>query len=152
MQHQLVGTRIASFLDLWSLQSQKGYVVSTLGIIFTSDNAVVPDIVWFSNERYAAALLPDEKFHSCPELVIEILSPGSENRRRDRETKRKLYSRRGAEEYWIASWQERRIEVYLRENAVLTLDRTLTGNDGLETTPLPGFRCKVGEFFTNILR
>ena len=41
MHHQLVGTRIASFLDLWSLQSQRGYVVSTPGIIFANDNAVV---------------------------------------------------------------------------------------------------------------
>ncbi len=152
IQHQLVGTRIASFLDLWSLQSQKGYVVSTPGVIFTNDNAVVPDVVWISDERYASALLPDGKFHSCPELVIEILSPGSENRRRDRETKRKLYSRRGAEEYWIVNWQERRVEVYMRENAALTLDRTLTENDVLETALLPGFRHKVGEFFTNILR
>lgn len=152
MQHQLVGTRIASLLDLWSLQTQLGFVVGTPGIIFTNDNAVVPDVVWISNERYAAALQADGKFHSCPELVIEILSPGLENRRRDRETKRKLYSRRGAEEYWIVNWQERRLEVYLRENAVLTLDRTLAENDVLETALLPGFHCKIGEFFTNILR
>ncbi len=152
MQHQLVATRIASLLDLWSLQTQLGFVVSTPGIIFTNDNAVVPDVVWISNERYAVSLHLDGKFHSCPELVIEILSPGSENRRRDRETKRKLYSRCGAEEYWIVNWQERRLEVYLRENAALTLDRTLTENDVLATTLLPGFQCKLGEFFTNILR
>ncbi len=152
MQHQLVSTRIASLLDLWSVQTQLGFTVGTPGVIFTNDNAVVPDVVWISNERYVEALQTDGKFHSCPELVIEILSPGPENKRRDRETKLKLYSRRGAEEYWVVNWQERRLEVYQRENAVLTLNRTLTENDVLETTLLPGFRCKVGELFTNILR
>jgi len=46
MQHQLVGTRIASLLDLWSLQTQRGFVVGNPGVIFTNDNAVVPDVVW----------------------------------------------------------------------------------------------------------
>lgn len=84
--------------------------------------------------------------------MVEVLSPGVENKRRDQETKLKLYSRRGAEEYWIVSWQERRVEVYRRENAVLTLDRTLDENDVLETALLPGFRCKVGQFFITLER
>ena len=152
MQHQVVSSNIHFLLEQWSRQTQRGIALATPGIVFTDDNAVVPDVVWISNALYVSSLHADGKFHSCPELVIEILSPGSENRRRDRETKRKLYSRRGAEEYWIVNWQERRLEVYLRENAVLTLDRTLAENDVLETTLLPGFRCKIGEFFTNILR
>ncbi|GAC1394078.1 MAG: Uma2 family endonuclease [Ktedonobacteraceae bacterium] len=149
--HQIVCTHVATYIELWNDQIRSGLTILAPGIIFTNDNAVVPDVVWISNERYAAALQADGKIHSCPELVIEILSPGPENRRRDRETKRKLYSRRGAEEYWIVNWQERRLEVYQRENAVLTLDRTLAENDVLETALLPGFRCKIGEFFTNIL-
>ena len=152
MQHQVVSSNVHFLLELWNRQTQRGIAVATPGIVFSDDITVVPDVVWMSKSLYAAESQADRKFHSCPELVIEILSPGSENRRRDRETKRKLYSRRGAEEYWIVNWQERRMEVYLRENAVLTLDRTLTENDVLETTLLPGFRCKVGEFFTNILR
>ena len=142
MQHQI----------LCNNQTQLGLTIATPGIIFTNDNVVVPDVVWISNERYMMALHPDGKFHSCPELVIEILSPGSENRRRDRETKLKLYSRRGAEEYWVVNWQERRLEVYLRENAILILDRTLTENDVLETALLQGFRCKISQLFANILR
>ncbi len=152
MQHQIVCTKVASLLDMWSSQTQLGIAISTPGIIFTNDNAVVPDVVWISYERYATALQTDGKFHSSPELVVEVLSPGLENKRRDRETKLKLYSRRGAEEYWIVNWQERRLEVYRRENAVLMLDRTLDENDVIETALLPEFRYKVGQFFTSILR
>jgi len=152
MQHQVVGARISFLLELWNDQAQRGVTVGTPGVIFTNNNAVVPDVAWISNERYATALYPDRKIHSCPELVVEILSPGSENRRRDRQIKLKLYSRYGAEEYWIVNWQERLVEVYQRENAVLMLNRTLMENDVLETPLLPGFSCKISRFFVNIAR
>src|SRR5438128_12505272 len=152
MQHQVVCTRVAFLLELWSSQSQSGLAISTPGIIFTNDNAVVPDVVWISYERYATALQADGKFHSSPELIVEVLSPGLENERRDRGTKLKLYSRRGAEEYWIVNWQERRLEVDRRENAVLTLDKTLNESDLLQSPLLPGFSCKVGQFFIGVVR
>ena len=83
--------------------------------------------------------------------MIETLSPGSINIRRDREFKLKLYSRRGAKEYWVVNWQERTIEVYEREQAVLKLDRTLNENDVITTPLLPGFSCKVSQLFTTKL-
>jgi len=152
MQHQIVSTKVSFLLELWNNRTHRGLTIATPGIIFTNDNAVVPDVVWISNERYATALQADGKFHSSPELVIEVLSPGSENRRRDREVKLKLYSRYGTQEYWVVNWQERRLEVYRRANAVLTLEGTLDENDVLETPLLPEFRCKVGELFTSIAR
>ncbi len=150
--HQIVCTHVASSLELWNTSIESGLTILAPGVIFSNDNEVVPDAVWISNERYATALYLDGKFHSCPELVVEILSPGSENRRRDRQIKLKLYSRYGAEEYWIVNWQERLVEVYQRENAVLMLNRTLMENDVLETSLLPGFSCKISKFFANIAR
>jgi Uma2 family endonuclease len=152
MQHQIVSTKVSFLLELWNNRKHLGLTIATPGIIFTNENAVVPDVVWISKERYATALQADGKFHSCPELVVEVLSPGSENQRRDREVKLKLYSRYGAQEYWVVNWQERRLEVYRRANAVLTLEGTLDENDVLQTPLLPEFRCQVGELFTSIPR
>lgn len=152
MQHQIVCARLITFLNIWSMQTESGIAIGEPGLIFADDDDVVPDVAWISNERYATALQEDGKFHSSPELVIEVLSPGSSNERRDREVKLKLYSRRGVQEYWIVNWQERRVEVYQRENAILTLNRTLDENDLLGTPLLPGFHYKVGELFTTILR
>ncbi len=72
------------------------------------------------------------------------------NERRDREFKLRLYSRRGVEEYWVVSWQERRIEIYRREKAMLKLDKTLYENDLLQSPLLPGFSCQVSEVFAGI--
>jgi Uma2 family endonuclease len=152
LHHQIVCTKLAAFLQQWSDQTQMGMPIFTPGVIFTEDNDVVPDVVWISYERLSTAFQADGKLHTSPELVIEVLSPGAENERRDREVKLKLYSRRGAEEYWIVNWQERRLEVYRRQEGILELDRTLDETDTLQSALLPGFRCTVGQLFTSILR
>ena len=150
MQHQIVCGNIFFQLKSWSNQTQTGIAIYEPGVIFTNDNAVVPDVVWISNERFSTALQSDGKFHSCPELVVESLSPGPENERRDREIKLRLYSRRGAKEYWVVNWQERTLEVYQRQEGVLELIKTLDETDTLHSPLLPGFSCSVGQFFITV--
>src|SRR5437667_3143098 len=133
LHHQIVCGKVFKLLESWSDQTQTGMPIFTPGVIFTNDNDVVPDVVWISHKRLATALQEDGKLHTSPELVVEVLSPGSANERRDREVKLKLYSRRGAEEYWIVNWQEQRLEIYRREEAVLTLNATLNENDVLQS-------------------
>jgi len=149
-QHQLAGFRLGFLLQVWNEQSQAGLVNLTPGIIFADDTNVVPDMIWISQERLKTALHKDGKLHNAPELVVEVLSPGPENERRDREVKVKLYSRRNVKEYWVVNWQERTLEVYRREDAVLTLEKTLEETDVLQSPLLPGFTCKVSQIFTSL--
>ncbi len=79
--------------------------------------------------------------------MIEVLSPGSVNERRDRQAKLKLYSRRGVREYWIVGWMIQQLEVYRRKRAALKLVATLYPSDRLETPLLPGFSCEVAKIF-----
>lgn len=151
ISHQIICGNILVLLEQWSNMEQLGVPVFTPGVIFADDDDVVPDVVWISHERLANALEPDGKLHSAPELAIEVLSPGATNERRDRETKLKLYSRRGVLEYWVASWQERRLEVYRRDEAMLKLVSTLYENDMLQSPYLPGFRCQVSQMFANVI-
>ncbi|GAB4345792.1 MAG: hypothetical protein OHK0047_39250 [Leptolyngbyaceae cyanobacterium] len=116
-------------------------------MIFTDADNVIPDVVWVSRERLA--LIVDEAGHltGAPELIIEVLSPGETNERRDREAKLKLYSSQGVQEYWIANRQLQQVEVYRRENAVLKRVATYFAQDVLTTPLLPGCECLVGNFF-----
>lgn len=152
LQHQIVCSKILTILENWGERTQMGMAIFAPGVIFTNDNAVVPDVIWISYERLTAALQADRKLHSAPELMIEVLSPGSENERRDREFKLKLYSRRGTKEYWIVNWRERTLEIYRRENAELKLLKTLDETNVLDTPLLPGLSCKVGELFKTIFK
>src|SRR5215470_11897675 len=93
--HQHVCGKIYLLLENWSHQSKIGRTIIAPGLIFADDDDVVPDVAWLSKERLAIPLGDDGKLDSAPDLVIEVLSPGATNKRRDREAKLKLYSRRG---------------------------------------------------------
>ncbi|MBW4630595.1 MAG: Uma2 family endonuclease [Iphinoe sp. HA4291-MV1] len=146
-KHQRACGQIFRELDSWSESSGLGEASITAGVLFSESDNVIPDVVWASNERLAVLL--DEAGHltGAPELVVEVLSPGVENERRDREAKLKLYASRGVQEYWIADWRLQQVEVYRRENASLRLMVTLLANDELSSPLLPGFGCSVGRFF-----
>jgi len=151
-QHQLVCYQVGFLLGVWNEQSHAGFVNQEPGIVFADDTNVVPDVIWISRERLKAVLHADGKLHNSPELVVDVLSLGTDSERRDREVKLKLYSRYGVKEYWVVNWQEQNLEVYLRENTVLTLVQTLDGNDTLESPLLPSFHCKVSQIFKNLSR
>ncbi len=146
--HQFACVRFARFLDEWNDRAGLGVVNAAPGVIFADDDDVAPDVVWISKALLMMALQPDGKLHAAPELMIEVLSPGTTNERRDREAKLKLYSQRGVQEYWVADWRRRQVETYRREHAVLRLVATLYEHDTLESTLLPDFSIQVARLFT----
>jgi Uma2 family endonuclease len=115
------------------------------GIVFAESDHVIPDVVWATHERLARWLDDAGHLTAAPELVVEALSPGMLNERRDREAKLKLYSIRGVLEYWIVNFREQCIEVYHRENAALKLAATLYSQDEITSPILPGFSCLVSK-------
>ena len=147
LRHQDVCGRFYLALMNWSLEHRFGRAIFGPGLVFDEDNAVIPDVIWISTERLAS--LMDEAGHltGAPELVIEVLSSGSGNEQRDRELKRKLYTLRGVQEYWIADWRLRQIEVYQRERGQLRLQATLLTADELTTPLLTGFTCPITRLF-----
>lgn len=150
--HQLVCGRVWMLLQTWALQTGAGEAVIAPGLIFTEDNDVAPDVTWMSQQRLMTAYQEDGKYHAAPDLVVEVLSPGGTNERRDREFKLWLYSRHGVLEYWIISWIEQRLEIYRREAGQLKLHSTLYKADTVQSPHLPGFTCQVSQFFEDIFR
>lgn len=147
LKHQDAGGNIYFELQGWLRASGTGKAFFAPGVLFSDVDNVQPDVIWISNERLATLL--DEAGHltGAPELVVEVLSAGTNNERRDREAKLKLYSSQGVQEYWIANWRLQTVEVYRRENALLRLVTTLLGTDELTSPLLPGFCCGIDQFF-----
>lgn len=146
-KHQQVSGKIFGALDAWSETSGLGQAIPSPGIIPSDADCVIPDVVWVSEARLSQ--IEDEAGHftGFPELIVEVLSPGEINIRRDRETKLKLYSVQGVREYWIADRLGERLEVYRREQEQLMLKVTLLAEDELTSPLLPGFHYKVGHLF-----
>ncbi|HJQ25396.1 MAG TPA: Uma2 family endonuclease [Blastocatellia bacterium] len=148
--HQLVCMNAGALLKAWNDKTGSGLTMGAPGVIFSEDNDVIPDVVWISKARFQAALGAGGHLYQAPELVIEVLSPGSQNTRRDRELKLKLYSRCGVDEYWIMDWPTRRVEVFRRTEASLQLVSTLDAGDTLTTPLLAGFAAQIASFFEGI--
>jgi Uma2 family endonuclease len=146
-EHQIALMWIQNQLHNWSYETQLGETVQAPGVIFSDADNVIPDAVWISHDRLATGL--DDLGHLivAPDLVVEVLSAGTENERRDRELKLKLYSERGVQEYWIINWRSPQLEVYRRQNIMLTLVCTLLPGDALSSPLLPGFACAIDRLF-----
>jgi Uma2 family endonuclease len=103
-------------------------------------------MVYMSRER-RDQILVDDRLRAAPELVIEIVSPGAENMRRDRIAKRQLYAKYGVEEYWVIDPQTMAIEVYRLCENILDLIMIHTDKQRIETPLLPGWSMTVDEMF-----
>jgi Uma2 family endonuclease len=144
--HQRVFGRLFKEFALYLDVNPIGELLATPGLTFTDVDAVIPDIVLTLNERISQVVTGD-RLTAAPDLVVEILSPGPSNLRRDRVAKRQLYGRFGVGEYWILDPQERTVEVYILLGDTLMLSATLTDSDQLTSVLLPGFRCEVKSLF-----
>lgn len=146
--HQRTCGLFFAALNAWNERAGLGVVNLAPGVIFSEEDAVAPDVVWISNERLDVVLDREKgKVYLAPDLVIEVLSPGSENEKRDRRLKLQLYSQRGVKEYWIADWRTQTIEVYWRVDAALQLPATFGSEDVLTSPLLPGFSVAVESLF-----
>lgn len=145
--HQDAAGRIYARLFLWSEETGLGKAFITPSVIFTDADNVIPDVIWISQARLATIVDDEGHLTAAPELIVEVLSPGGTNERRDREAKLKLYSLKGVQEYWIVDWRLRQIEIYRRENAQLQMVSTLLETDEMSSPLLPEFRCKIERFF-----
>lgn len=153
-EHQTTLDEIIFALRGWHQATGLGWPVSGVGVVFSRDAGVVPDLVWVSDERLPLVTINprtgrrDGKLYAAPDLVVEVLSAGSENEERDREIKLSLYSRRGVREYWIVDRFLRCVEVYRRNGqAALELVATLTVGDSLTSPLLPEFTLPVEQIF-----
>jgi Uma2 family endonuclease len=146
-EHQFVCTIVNHSLHSWNLVTGAGLVISGPGLVFSEDNDVIPDLVWISHARRAAVTDAKGHYTEAPELVLEVLSPGSVNERRDRDLKLNLYSRQGVKEYWIADWREHSFEIYRPVEGGLRLAVRLTDGDVITSPLFPGFSCPVSSLW-----
>src|SRR5262249_30833354 len=92
--HQAVSMNLTCMFLKFLEQYPMGSLLATPGVIFSDIDAVIPDLVFIRRERMNEVISGD-RIVAAPDLIVEILSPGSDNRRRDRVAKRQLYAKFG---------------------------------------------------------
>ena len=151
LTHEIVLINLILLIGNFLKANPIGETVANSGVILSNVSGVIPDLLVFLNEQ-ADEIIFNDRLKGPPALVIEVLSPGSANIRRDRVNKLQLYAKHGVPEYWIVDPKNMALERYVRQEASLVLLETLENEDTLSTTILPGFSCKVSEIFRRIGR
>jgi Uma2 family endonuclease len=83
-----------------------------------------------------AQLLTFEQYLLPPHLVVEAISPGGSNRKRDCERKRRQYAARGIPEYWIIDPTENAIALLQLEGGNYLEVGRFEGNTPIQSPEL----------------
>ena len=147
--HQLILWNIGSILAPYLRATPVGTALAApFDIKFSMLTVLVPDLVYFTADRFAR-VVNEKHATAAPDLVVEILSPGT--RRRDKGRKRAVYDREGVQEYWIVDPDARSITALRRPRAGAGLTDVITaaaaGGGVLESPLFPGLEVPLREVF-----
>lgn len=146
LPHQLVLHNLQLELGNYLRQNPIGILAPGPGAVFSNYDAVIPDLVFASKDRFDN-IVGNDRFVAAPDLVIEIVSPGKENRSRDLIAKRRLYGKYGVQEYWIVDAENKSVMIFHLTSSTLTQIRIAKNGDEITSPLLPGFTLKVSALF-----
>lgn len=142
--HGIVCSRINGRLDRYVEERGVGYVESNdAGVVLEDDPGTVvgPDVAYFVDVESYDDIAPKWS-DTPPVLAVEVLSPND----KPGQVIEKVhdYLKAGVKVVWVADPEERTVTVFRpdRTHTLLKGDAELTGD-----SDLPGFICKVSDFF-----
>ena len=136
-------TLVVLFLE----KNRVGEILTDMGVILSKFSAVIPDLVIFLNET-GDTIITGDRLTGPTDLVIEVISPGSANVRRDRVDKLQLYSKHRVPEYWIVDPKNLTVDQYVLRGSSLKLEQTLQREEErLSSAAIPGFSCLLSQIF-----
>lgn len=141
--HGVVGQFIGITLAEYVQARELGFLcfVGILMRLPEIDSARIPDIMFYSHARMDRSL--DTHFHGAADLIVEVISPGSRNRRRDTHEKFKEYERAGVREYWLIDPKLNTARFYVASEDRRFVE-ALPGDDGIyHSTVVSGFFLRV---------
>jgi Uma2 family endonuclease len=146
LTHQIVLANLTALIRSYLKIHPSGTVAVNPGVVLSNITGVIPDLVFFRKEQ-RETIVTDDRLTGAPALVIEIVSPGPANIRRDRITKLQLYAAYRVPEYWIVDPKSKTLEKYVNSDSSLILLETLGEDENLTTMAIPGFSCRMTEIF-----
>lgn len=106
--HQDVVLRIGAWLLAYSREAGGSAHIAPVDVVLPGGDVVQPDVMWLAPDSRCVRM--EKRFRGVPELVIEVISPGSAGY--DRSDKYALYKRSGVGEYWIVDPVHQTVEVW----------------------------------------
>jgi Uma2 family endonuclease len=145
-RHQQLSVRMALALGNYLEAMPIGTVLyAPMDCVLTMFDIVEPDLLVVLDDQ--KKIITKKNIRGMPALAIEILSDST--RTIDEETKRALYERAGAREYWIVNGDLDCLTLYRR--GAKQFDKPVllraAARDALTTPMLPGFSLSLERYF-----
>jgi Uma2 family endonuclease len=117
-------------------------------VILSTTDVAQPDLCYVQAARLG--IVTDRAIEGAPDLVVEVLSPGT--RQRDEVSKRHVYAKSGVAEYWLIDPEAQTVRrLVWSEAGYRAEDESRHGpGDELQTPLLPGFRFLVDHPFRDL--
>jgi Uma2 family endonuclease len=140
--HQRESRKLLVLLDQFVEKQKLGEVLGApLDVIFDDENTAQPDILFVAKAN--AGIIQERGIFGAPDLVVEILSPGSV--RRDRYEKQALYAEFGVKEYWIVDRANKSLEVLTLDGGQYRIHATAGETGHVTSKVLRGLKVKLSD-------
>lgn len=143
--HQVLVLLLAEHLGKLAARRGGLVLVAPLDVHFADHSVVQPDVIYLSPERRHLA---QSWVEGAPDLLVEVLSPGTA--RRDRGEKLRLYAESGVAEYWIVDPVERQIELLVNSDGDMTVVLPVGGV--YESPAVAGVELAIEAFWAEVDR
>ncbi len=109
-EHQEISDELTSQIRAFIKIKGLGKCVSSpVDVFLDKDNAFQPDVIFIATENLG--IIQKGKVRGVPDLIIEVLSPGS--RKTDLTIKRKAYEKNGVKEFFIIDPDSKKVISFL---------------------------------------
>jgi Uma2 family endonuclease len=144
LYHQRIVKMLMGRLDDFVIPAQLGEVMmAPLPVRLGRAKYREPDIGFFESHRIKDPKTPPDG----ADLLVEVVSPGQQNRERDLVDKRRDYARAGVHEYWIVDPKEKTITVLALAGKSYKVHGVFKPGDEATSKFLKGFNVSVSDVF-----
>lgn len=142
--HQMVSMKLELKMAGYVLEKGLGIVLyAPLDVCLGETETYQPDIIFISNERLA--IIEEKCIKGAPDLVVEILSPGTAYY--DLRRKYKVYEKEGVREYWIIDPGNKGVQVFCLREGKFALDQEIEQEGSVKSRVITGFQIQAENIF-----
>lgn len=146
VQHQRIARRLVKAIEIYLDKNPIGeFFFAPLDVVFDDINAPQPDIIFIRNENNGIIDEQEQIVLGTPDILVEILSPGSI--KRDRIEKKELYEKFAVPEFWIVDPNNQSIEVYQLQEGRYQIFAFAAEKGTVQSTVLPGLDLDISPIF-----
>lgn len=142
--HQIISMKLEVKLAVFVMERDLGLVLDApVDVYLEETETYQPDIIFIARDRQD--IIKPDKINGAPDLVVEILSPGTAYY--DLRKKFKVYEKTGVREYWIVDPEEQSVEVYTLQEDKFILGQKAEKQGHIHSAVVEGFTVAVENIF-----